>query len=90
MPIITPQFLSKRFPPSSGRQKMKGPEEVVVEAGRRAICYYLDTSDCLFCNVDNAEKGQEHEAHCTFYGIYSAALREWWNATYSNDGKPTK
>lgn len=44
--------------------------ETFFEAGQRAAQWYIDTSDCFFCNVDNAAAyGEEHEKHCTFHGV---------------------
>jgi hypothetical protein len=56
------------------------PEELILEAGKRAAWWYLDTGDCLFCDVDEAPAGLSHEEHCTFSGISKSALREWCDA----------
>ena len=62
----------------------KPPREVLAEAGQRAAQWYIDTGECLFCAVeclfcavDSAPEGQEHERHCTFYGVRKTALEEF-------------
>lgn len=70
-----------------------GPEATMVEAGKRAAWWYLDTGDCFFCSVDEAPLGHEHQEHCTFFGIFKESLREWLRHNpmeFGGDGKPTK
>jgi hypothetical protein len=53
--------------------KSKNYSNIVREAGIRAIDYFDDTGDCLFCQVD--EKCR-HEEHCTLGKLYGFIQEE--------------
>jgi len=40
---------------------------MTMAAGRRAIDYYVDTGECLFCASE--DHGGQHEDHCEFFGM---------------------
>jgi hypothetical protein len=45
-----------------------GGDILFRKVGIRALVYYLDTGDCVFCNVECASNDDLHEDHCAFYG----------------------
>lgn len=36
---------------------------LLLELGRRAVHYYVDTGECVFCTADDVA-GKPHEEHC--------------------------
>lgn len=55
--------------------KSKGMDnkQLLIEIGIRAIDYYLDIGECLFCNVHIVDAG--HEEHCSLFGLLDAELK---------------
>jgi hypothetical protein len=63
----TMNWANKR-PSKLERRAAEKYAQVVLSAGQRSIDFYVDTGDCLFCNVRHGR----HETHCTLARLFGS------------------
>ena len=59
-----------RRPTNAERTEAETYAKVVAAAGQRAIDYFVDTGECLFCSVNG---NGMHEEHCDLGPLFGAS-----------------